>query len=136
MSATSSSEQKLLKSAQSAMQKAYVPYSNFSVGAAIIDENNQIHSGCNVENSAYPLGVCAEASAISSMVLSGGKKIKKILLVSSGHLLTTPCGGCRQKINEFADDDTEILIYHDQQIKSFSISELLPFSFGKQNLKK
>jgi len=126
----------LIKQAQVAMQKAYAPYSNFYVGAAILDNNNQIHSGCNVENAAYPLSVCAEASAISGMVLSGGNVIKEILLVSSGENLVTPCGGCRQKIKEFSNDETKINIFHNNKITQFSIEDLLPHSFSKENLKK
>lgn len=126
----------LVTHAQNAMQNAYAPYSKFHVGAAIIDENNQVHTGCNVENSAYPLGTCAEASAISSMVLSGARKIKQIMIVSSGELMVTPCGGCRQKIKEFCDDKTEILIAHNDTITKFYIEDLLPFSFCKKHLNK
>jgi len=124
----------LKKQAQIAMQKAYAPYSNFSVGAALIDENNNVHLGCNVENSAYPEGVCAEAGAISNMILSGGKSIKKILIVSSGDLMVTPCGGCRQKIKEFSDENTQILIDHNNEITQFSMNDLLPHSFDKSHL--
>jgi len=123
-------EDNLIKHAQEAMEKAYAPYSNFSVGAAILDEHNTIHAGCNVENAAYPLGVCAEGSAISNMVLSGGTIIKKILLVSTGEKLVTPCGGCRQKIKEFSNDDTQIIVLHNQKTTTFSIEELLPESFS------
>jgi cytidine deaminase len=129
-------QNELIQQALKAMDKAYAPYSNFNVGATILDENNQIHAGCNVENSAYPLGVCAEGSAISNMVLSGAEKIKKILIVSSGDMMVTPCGGCRQKIKEFGDEDTEIQIYHNDKITSFSIEDLLPHSFCKKHLNK
>jgi len=126
----------LIQLAHLAMENAYAPYSKFSVGAVIVDENNQTHAGCNVENSAYPLGVCAESSAISSMILSGSKKISKILLVSSGKQMVTPCGGCRQKIKEFADDNTEILIFHNNEVTQFSLDDLLPHSFSKNHLDK
>jgi cytidine deaminase len=126
----------LVIQAQKAMQNAYAPYSKFHVGAAIIDENNRLHTGCNVENSAYPLGTCAEASAISSMVLSGGRLIKQIMLVSSGEFMVTPCGGCRQKIKEFCDDETEILIAHNDTNTTFNIEDLLPHSFCKKHLNK
>ncbi len=125
----------LIKQAQAAMKKAYAPYSNFHVGAVILDNNNNSHAGCNVENAAYPLGVCAEASAISGMVLSGGRVIKEIMLVSSGENLVTPCGGCRQKIKEFSDKETKIKIFHNDEITTFSIEELLPQSFSKVHLK-
>jgi cytidine deaminase len=126
----------LIQQAINAKDKAYAPYSKFQVGAAILDENNQIHAGCNVENSAYPLGVCAEGSAISNMILSGGNTIRKILIVSSGEMMVTPCGGCRQKIKEFADESTEILIYHNEKTTNFSLEELLPYSFCKKHLNK
>ncbi len=126
----------LIKQAQAAMKKAYAPYSNFCVGAAILDNNDQIHAGCNVENAAYPLGVCAEGSAISNMVLSGGRNIKEIMLVSTGENLVTPCGGCRQKLKEFSDEKTQIKVFHDNKITIFSIEDLLPHSFSKENLSK
>ena len=125
----------LINQAQKAMKNAYAPYSHFCVGAAILDENNNIHAGCNVENAAYPLGVCAEGSAISNMVLSGGKFIKKIMLVSTGNKLVTPCGGCRQKIKEFSNEKTQIIVFHDSKYSSFSIEDLLPHSFSKKFLK-
>ncbi len=126
----------LIKQAQAAMKRAYAPYSNFCVGAAILDNNDKIHAGCNVENAAYPLGVCAEGSAISNMVLSGGSRIKEIMLVSTGENLVTPCGGCRQKLKEFSDAKTKIQIFHNNQVTEFSIEDLLPHSFSKENLSK
>ena len=125
----------LIKHAQKAMKNAYAPYSHFCVGAAILDENDSIHAGCNVENAAYPLGVCAEGSAISNMVLSGNQLIKKIMLVSTGNKLVTPCGGCRQKIKEFSNEETQIIVYHDNKFSSFSVEDLLPYSFSKKFLK-
>ncbi len=128
--------ERLKNQAQIAMKKAYAPYSKFYVGAALIDENNSIHLGCNVENSAYPEGLCAEAGAISNMILSGGKSIKKILIVSSGDLMVTPCGGCRQKIKEFSDENTQILIDHNNEVTQFNMNDLLPHSFDKTHLPK
>jgi cytidine deaminase len=124
----------LITEAQKAMKSAYAPYSNFCVGAAILDENNNIHAGCNVENAAYPLGTCAEGSAISNMVISGGTLIKQIMLVSTGGQLVTPCGGCRQKIKEFSDPTTEIIVFHADKTTKFSIEDLLPHSFSKEFL--
>jgi cytidine deaminase len=124
----------LLTEAQKAMKNAYAPYSQFSVGAAILDENDNIHAGCNVENAAYPLGACAEGSAISNMIISGGKSIKKIMLISSGEQLVTPCGGCRQKIKEFSDATTQIIVFHDNKMTKFSMEDLLPQSFSKEFL--
>jgi cytidine deaminase len=136
MTKLNSVHEALISKAQKAMKNAYAPYSRFCVGAAIIDENNTIHAGCNVENAAYPLGVCAEGSAISNMILTGGKQIKKILIVSSGYQLVTPCGGCRQKIKEFSDANTEICVFHDNKVSSFNMNDLLPKSFSKKFLDK
>lgn len=127
-------EQTLIKHAKVAMDNAYAPYSNFCVGAAIIDENQQVHSGCNVENAAYPLGVCAEGVAIANMVLSGSRVIKTIMLVSTGKLLVTPCGGCRQKIKEFSDASTQIMVYHNHEVTIFTMDDLLPHSFSSKHL--
>jgi len=125
----------LFEAAKLVRNTAYAPYSNFHVGVALVDENNIVHSACNVENAAYPQGVCAEAGAISMMVATGARKIEQICIVGSGSQLVTPCGGCRQKIREFATDNTQIHICDENGLrKSFSLAELLPFSFGPDNL--
>ena len=117
------------------MEAAYVPYSKFKVGAAILDENDNYHVGCNVENAAYPIGNCAEASAISSMIMSKGTKIIAIAVTGYGDMLCTPCGGCRQRIREFASLNTPIIIGNEKKIqKIFTLNDLLPYSFGPENL--
>lgn len=117
------------------MEAAYVPYSKFKVGAAILDENDNYHVGCNVENAAYPIGNCAEASAISSMIMSKGTKIIAIAVTGYGDMLCTPCGGCRQRIREFAPPNTPIIIGNEKKIqKIFTLKDLLPYSFGPENL--
>ena len=123
---------KLMDHARAAMKRAHAPYSGFSVGAAIRDEHGWIHTGCNVENAALPEGICAETNAIGSMVVAGGKRITSIAIVGGGDKQAdvTPCGGCRQRILEFADEDTEILLLGaDGAERRFSIAELLPESF-------
>ncbi|WP_158971890.1 cytidine deaminase [Paraglaciecola sp. L3A3] len=121
----------LIEQALQAQKNAYAPYSKFHVGSAIIDEAGQIHSGCNVENAAYPLGQCAEAGAISAMVLSGNKLIKHIVIIGPTTDFCPPCGGCRQKIAEFADGQTQIhMVKKSGEIKTVAFKELLPFSFG------
>jgi cytidine deaminase len=121
----------LLALATKAQKNAHAPYSNFYVGAAILDENTQHHGGCNVENAAYPLGQCAEAGAISAMVASGGKQIKQILIASPNDDFCPPCGGCRQKIAEFANAQTEVhLVTKSGQVKTVKFETLLPFAFG------
>ena len=117
------------------MEAAYVPYSKFKVGASILDENDNYHVGCNVENAAYPIGNCAEASAISSMIISKGTKIIAIAVTGYGDILCTPCGGCRQRIREFASPNTPIIIGNEKKIqKIFTLKDLLPYSFGPENL--
>jgi cytidine deaminase len=121
----------LLALATEAQKNAHAPYSNFQVGAAILDENGQHHASCNVENAAYPLGQCAEAGAISAMIASGSKKIKHILIASPNDNFCPPCGGCRQKIAEFADPQTEVhLATKDGQLKTVKFTDLLPLAFG------
>ena len=126
----------LIKAAISARQIAYAPYSNFLVGAAILDEKGHIHQGQNVENAAYPNGICAETSAIATMIQQGGTRIVKMAVSGrNGDLLCTPCGGCRQRIREFASQDTRILICDANSLKEqFTLSDLLPHSFGPENL--
>ena len=119
------------------MEKAYAPYSGFAVGAAILDEKGNIHSGANIENAAYPQGCCAEASAISVLIMAGGRQIRKIAVAGRGELLCTPCGGCRQKIREFGTADTQIVICDEAGPRqTFTLDALLPFSFGPDNLDK
>ena len=122
----------LINAATEARRNAYNRYSNYSVGAALVDDRGHLHVGCNVENAAYPLGSCAEAGAIAAMVQQGGKRIVKIAVVGGSAEIgpCTPCGGCRQRIREFADDSTRILAIDDSgEWQEFSIRELLPASF-------
>lgn len=126
----------LLAAAKAAMEKAYAPYSNFQVGAALRTPDGQVFSGCNVENAAYPQGCCAEASAISAMVMAGGRKIAEIAVIGEGDALVTPCGGCRQRIREFAAPDAEIHVCGPDGLRqTFTLEDLLPASFGPENLK-
>ena len=126
----------LIAAAKSARLKAYAPYSKFLVGAAVRDERGNIHGGCNIENAAYPQGWCAETSAIAAMIMSGGHAIAEIAVIGTGDLLCTPCGGCRQKIREFAKGNVKIhMCGEDGKVKqTFTLDELLPASFGPENL--
>lgn len=124
-------ERELLRAARQARGRAHAPYSRFRVGAAILADDGSIHVGCNVENAAYPEGVCAETSAIAAMVAAGRRRIREILVVGSGREVTTPCGGCRQRIREFADSGTMIHVCGPRGVAaSLTIEELLPHSFG------
>lgn len=130
------SDASLITAAVAARARAYAPYSRFLVGAAVADETGAVHAGCNVENAAYPQGTCAEAGAIAAMVLAGGKRIVAAAVVGGGDGLVTPCGGCRQKLREFASNDLVIHVCDETgRIKqSFTLGELLPASFGPENL--
>jgi len=126
----------LLEAARAARGQAYAPYSKFAVGAALQDEQGRIHAGCNVENAAYPQGLCAEAVALGHLVLAGGQRITAVAVVGEGAELVTPCGGCRQKIREFAGDEVPVLVGDMNQLRArFSLGELLPASFGPGHLK-
>ncbi len=126
---------RLLRAARDAQTHAYAPYSQFAVGAAVLDEHGQIYAGCNVENAAYPEGVCAEAGALSAMVLAGGRKVRALAVVGDGAGLVTPCGGCRQKLREFASADTPVLVGDREHLRAeFTLAQLLPSSFGPEHL--
>ena len=126
---------RLLEAARAAQRRAHAPYSRFAVGAAVLDELGRVHSGCNVENAAYPLGTCAEAGALSAMVLAGGRKVGAVVVVGPGPEPVTPCGGCRQRLREFADAATPIVVADGEQVRGrYTLGELLPASFGPENL--
>lgn len=125
-------EQQLIDAAKEVRPNAHAPYSGYRVGAALIDETGALHTGCNVENAAFPEGTCAEANAIGSMVAAGGKRIVAIAAVGGADEIEacTPCGGCRQSILEFADENTRVILIGEcKQIDSYSIEELLPAAF-------
>jgi cytidine deaminase len=126
----------LINAAMEARVRAHAPYSKFYVGAAMRDDKGRISSGCNIENAAYPQGWCAETSAISALVMAGGKFITEVVVIGNGQTLCTPCGGCRQKIREFAKGDVKIHCCTEDGdlIQSFTLEELLPASFGPENL--
>ena len=128
--------QQLLEAAREAQQRAHAPYSRFFVGAAVLDEEGRIHTGCNVENAAYPLGTCAETVAIAAMIAAGGNRRATAMLVL-GDGETPPCGGCRQRLREFAAPDTPILVADRERVRSqFTLDQLLPMSFGPEHLSK
>jgi cytidine deaminase len=127
-------DDELLDIARTARDNAYCKYSRFSVGAALIDENGNVHIGCNVENAAYSNISCAEAGAISAMVAAGGTRIVAIAVAGGNDgeksRACTPCGGCRQRIDEFADENTRVIVKDDDGAwHSYSMAELLPSSF-------
>jgi cytidine deaminase len=128
--------QALLAAAEAVRAHAHAPYSSFHVGAAILADDGNIYSGCNAENAAYPLGNCAEASAIAAMIAGGGRRIRTILTIGPGNQPVTPCGGCRQRIREFALLDTPVICLGlDGGIPlETTLGALLPHSFGPEFL--
>ena len=128
--------EELLAAARAVRAHAHAPYSRFAVGAAVLDEQRRIHAGCNVENAAYPQGWCAEASALAVMVAAGGKRVLAVAVCGVADDPVTPCGGCRQKLREFAADDCPIWITDLTQLQArHTLGELLPRSFGPEYLK-
>lgn len=126
----------LVEVAIAARAKAHAPYSKFYVGAAMRDEQGRIYGGANMENAAYPQGWCAECSAIAHLIMAGGRHIAEVVVLGNGDALCTPCGGCRQKIREFAKGDVKIHCCSEQGalIRTYTLDELLPASFGPENL--
>ena len=121
--------------AKAAMENAYAPYSGFLVGACVRDAEGRLFAGCNVENAAYPIGWCAEASAIGAMVTAGGRRIVEAVVIGEGDLLCTPCGGCRQRLAEFADWEAPVHVCGPEgPRRTFRLRELLPEGFGPANL--
>ena len=127
--------EKLFIEAKKVRDKAHVPYSQFKVGAALLSGDNSIVVGCNVENAAYPQSQCAEASAIGNLISQGYKSIKEVVVIGSGDLLCSPCGGCRQRLREFTSLNVKIHMCNGLgHMKTSTLEELLPDSFGPENL--
>jgi cytidine deaminase len=126
------SEDLFLK-ARAAMKKCHAPYSNFPVGAALRTEDGRIYSGCNIEVVSFPEGWCAETTAIAHMVMDGGGKIAEIAVVAERLRACSPCGGCRQRIAEFARPETRIFLCDAAEgvIETVLMDELLPKAFPK-----
>ncbi len=121
--------------ARAAMDRAHAPYSGFPVGAVVKGANGKLYAGCNVENASYPEGWCAETTAIAHMVMDGETRIVEILVMGRGDALVTPCGGCRQRLREFAADDVPIHVCSPEGLReTVTLGALLPFSFGPENL--
>jgi homotetrameric cytidine deaminase len=120
---------RLVDLARVAMDRAYAPYSHFHVGVALRDEAGALHSGANVENGAFPQGACAEASAIGALIAAGGHRIREAVVMADTELIV-PCGGCRQRLSEFADADTPIHLSGPEGIRrTVTLAELLPLAF-------
>ncbi|WHH59575.1 cytidine deaminase [Petroclostridium sp. X23] len=127
-------EKKLLELASEARQNSYSPYSKFRVGAALLTKSGKIFTGCNIENATYGATCCAERTAIYKAISEGEKEFDAIAVQGDNEGLTFPCGICRQVISEFAPDIQVVLGDHKGNVKKFSLSELLPHAFYKENL--
>jgi homotetrameric cytidine deaminase len=125
----------LLAMARAAVANAYAPYSHFPVGAAVRTADGRRYAGANVENAAYPQGQCAEASALGAMVAGGGGPVVEVVVAAPSPELVSPCGGCRQRLREFAAPDTPIHLADMERVKhTTTMAELLPLSFGPETL--
>jgi len=129
----------LIKAAISACDMAYIPFSGFSVGAAIMTKSGKIYKGCNIENSSYSATVCAERVALFKAVSEGEREFKTLALVAKkdGEIVENcpPCGVCRQVLSEFCDNDMPILLIGKNKTLETTVGELLPLGFSSQNMK-
>jgi cytidine deaminase len=131
---TSEMQKKLIAQAQEAFKNAYVPYSNYPVGSAVLTESGEIFMGANVENAAYPVTVCGERSAIFNAVSHGHRSFKAIAVVTKSG--GTPCGSCRQVMAEFGMDTLVLIANADGEVlQTLTVSDLLPSAFNEDDLK-
>jgi homotetrameric cytidine deaminase len=127
--------EELIGAARAVMQQAYAPYSTYRVGVALRAPDGSVHVGANVENAAYPLGNCAEASAIGAMIAAGRTQIVEVAVIGDGEEPCVPCGGCRQRLREFMPLDATVhLIAEKGAHATMTLEELLPRSFGPEYL--
>jgi cytidine deaminase len=128
-------DKKLIEIAKQARDKAYVPYSNFGVGAALLTANGDVVTGCNIENASFGLTNCAERTAIFKLLSEGKQEIHTIAVVADAPRPVPPCGACRQVMAEFCRPDTKVILTNLQgDIKETTVAELLPFSFTKEDM--
>ena len=125
--------------AKEAMKNSYAPYSNYNVGAVLLTKNGNIYKGCNIENASYSLTNCAERTALFSAIANGEKEFAAICIVGgkNGEIsdYAMPCGACRQALAEFCNEDFKVYIgINENNIKEFTLNELLPYSFNKSKL--
>jgi cytidine deaminase len=125
----------MLDLARRALANAHAPYPRFRVGACLRAAGGRLYAGCNVENSAYPVGQCAEATAIGAMVAAGDREIAEVLVATEGPELCTPCGRCRQQLAEFARPDVRVHLCGPEGVRrTVTLGELLPLAFGPETL--
>ena len=127
----------LLEAATAVRERAYAPYSRFKVGAALRATSGAVHVGCNVENVAYPEGTCAEAGAIAAMIAAGDSRIAEVLVIADSPTPVPPCGGCRQKLKEFAAGDVRVTMGTlDGLSLTMTVDELLPGAFDAGHMER
>ncbi len=123
--------EEMIKKAEEASKKAYAPYSKFPVGACVLTENNNTYIGCNFENSSYGMTICAERNAVGNAIVNGETKIKAVAIFSPNMDNCTPCGACRQVLNEFkSESGLDIIVKIGDKIKIYTLEELLPETFS------
>jgi cytidine deaminase len=125
----------MLELARQALANAHAPYSHFRVGACVRAASGRLYAGCNVENASYPVGQCAEATAIGSMIAAGDRKIAEVVVLTEGRQTCAPCGRCRQQLAEFAGPDARIHLCGPEGLRATTtLGELLPLAFGPDAL--
>ena len=128
-------DEAMFELAAAAMEKAHAPYSGFRVGAVVKGANGTLYAGCNVENASYPEGCCAETAAIAAMVMDGETRIVEVAVMGGGAAPVTPCGGCRQRLREFAGPGVPVHACSSDGLRETeTLGELLPHAFGLENL--
>ena len=127
--------QPMLDVAREALARAHAPYSRFRVGACLRAGSGRLYGGCNVENSAYPVGQCAEATAIGAMVVAGDHEIVEVVVLTEGREICSPCGRCRQQLAEFARPAVPVHLAGPEGVRATTtLGELLPLAFGRETL--
>jgi cytidine deaminase len=125
----------MLDQASRALANAHAPYSRFRVGACLRAASGRLYAGCNVENASYPVGQCAEATAIGAMVAAGDRRIVEAVILSEGAVPCPPCGRCRQQLSEFADPEARIHLCGPEGVRvTTTLGALLPMAFGPNTL--
>ena len=126
----------LFEAAKAAMDKAYAPYSKFPVGAAIRTDDGRVFTGANIEVASFPEGWCAETTALGHYVMAGGGRITEIAVVAEKMARVTPCGGCRQRLAEFARPETKLHLCDDKGVvETVTMGEMLPYGFQGETLR-
>lgn len=126
----------LIQMAMDAMKNAYVPYSNFRVGAALVTDDDNIYTGCNIENSSFGGTNCAERTAFFKAISDGKRRFKKVVIISDSNNYTYPCGICRQVLSEFGLNIEVITANNKGEYKVYKLSELLPYAFTKDDMER